>query len=49
MQQKATKWLKNDVHDTSNIENVCIYVEQAIQRLKEFRESTAAPLFTNIE
>ena len=28
---------KRDVHDTSNIANVCIYVGQAIQRLKEFR------------
>ena len=49
MQQKATKWLKYDAHDTSNIANVCIYVEQVIQRLKEFRESTATPLFTNTE
>ena len=34
---KRSQNVKKDVHDTSNIANVCIYVEQAIQRLKEFR------------
>ena len=29
--------LSNDVKETSNIANVCIYVEQAIERLKDFR------------
>ena len=29
--------LAKDVHETSNIANVRIYVEQAIRRMKEFR------------
>ena len=37
MQQKGSQMVKNDVHDTSNIANVRIYVEQAIRRLKDFR------------
>ena len=34
---KGSQMVKNDVHDTSNIANVGIYVEQAIRRLKDFR------------
>ena len=34
---KGSQMVKKDVHDTSNIANVRIYVEQAIRRLKEFR------------
>ena len=34
---KGTQMLSNDVKETSNIANVCIYVERAIGRLKDFR------------
>ena len=34
---KGTQMLPNDVKETSNIANVCIYVEQAIGQLKDFR------------
>lgn len=34
---KGNQMVKNDVHETSNIVNVRIYVEQAIPRLKEFK------------
>ena len=34
---KGSQVVKKDVHDPSNIANACIYSEQAIQRLKEFR------------
>ena len=34
---KGAQMLSNDVKETSNIANVCIYVEQAIERLKDFR------------
>ena len=33
---KGSQMVKKDVHDTSNIANVRIYVEQAIRRLKKF-------------
>ena len=29
--------VQKDVHDSSNIANICIYDKQAIRRLKEFR------------
>ena len=34
---KGAQMLSNDVKETSNIANVCIYVERAIGRLKDFR------------
>ena len=33
---KDSQMVKKDVHDTSNIANIHIYVEQVIQRPKEF-------------
>ena len=37
MAAKGCQMVKKDVHDTLNIANFRTYVEQAIQRLKEFR------------
>ena len=34
---KGSQMVKRDAHNTSNLVNVRIYVEQAIRRLKEFR------------
>ena len=36
---KGNQMVKKDVHDASNIPNVCTYVQQATRRLKEFRIS----------
>ena len=37
MAAKGSQMVKKDVHDTSNIANFSIYVEQAIQRPNEIR------------